>query len=140
MCLASQILISLRLFGYSLVWEGHYFWMLKRSKKFCMCKGWDLDHLKYWRQPFQKHLSLWVLFQDVPVYVHWWLDTVTDTASLQLCHYIQTTVHVNGMHPREARWDGGAMLDSALGLILLVTQLVQWDAWRHKVFLVWRGP
>lgn len=79
MCLTWQILKSLRVFWYSLVWDGHYFWMLKRRKKFCMCKGWERGHLKCLRQPFQKHLSLCVLFQDAPVYVYWWLDAGLQT-------------------------------------------------------------
>lgn len=60
-------------------------------------------------------------------------------ASLQVWHYIQMPVHVNGMLPREARLDGVAVLGCALGLILLVTQPLQWDACRQKVFLAWRG-
>lgn len=40
-------------------------------------------------------------------------------AGSQVWHYIQMAVHVNGMFPREAGWDGAAMLGSALDLILL---------------------
>lgn len=49
-------------------------------------------------------------------------------------------VHTSEMLPREARWDGVARPGSALGLILLVTQPLPWDAWRQEVFLMWRGP